>query len=172
MKRKILLLAFFLLLVFSSIVTYRIKNINPFALYNIELPQEEKFDIEIFKIEKYKVWEMKNVYTNNGDYWFEERLGGKKIINHFYMVNKEVEDVDDFAAKFMLLMKPEYFSSNEIVIKYFFYCKSKKLPKYWKPVWDRHCIDELTQHKDDLLFVITTDAHKNILNVVVPFLEK
>ncbi len=172
MKRKILLLAFFSLLVFSSIVAYRIKNINPFALYNIELPQTEKFDIEILKIEKYKIWEMKNVYANNGDYWFEERQGEKKIINRFYMVNKEVKDVDDFAAKFLPLVRPEYFSSDEIVVKYFFYRKSKKLPKYWTPVWGRHGIDELTQHEDDLLFVITTDTQKNILNIDVSFLEK
>ena len=134
------------------------------ALSECTLPQEKKFEIEKMKIDGCKVWEMKNVCENNGDYWFEEMQDGKRIVNRFYMVNKEVKDVDGFAAKFMSLMK-EKFSSDEIVIKYFFYRESKKLPKYWMPVWERRCIDALFMHEDDLLFTITTDANKNILNV-------
>ena len=171
MKRKILLITGFLLLIFSARIIYIINTINVFTVDTINLPQTEKFNTVIYKIDKIKVWEMKNVYENNGDYWFAEMQDGKRIVNRFYMVNKEVKDVDDFAAKFISLMKPE-FSSDEIVIKYFIYCESKKLPKYWMPVWSRHCIDALFMHEDDLLFTITTDADKNILNVDIPFLKK
>lgn len=140
-------------------------------LSECSLPQEKKFEIEKMKIGGCKFWDMKNVYENNGDYWFEEMQDGKKIVNRFYMVNKEVKDFDNFAVTFMSLMKGE-FSSDEIVVKYFFYRESKKLPKYWMPVWERRCIDALFMHEDDLLFTITTDADKNILNVEVNDFEK
>lgn len=55
--------------------------------------------------------------------------------------------------------------NNETLIKFYFYLESKKLPKYWKSVWDKRCIDELSNHKEDLLFVITTDNNLNIINV-------
>lgn len=171
MKRKfipILLIPLGAVLIFAGcMLVQRIYDMLIFAaLSECTLPQEKKFEIEKMKIDGCKVWEMKNVYENNGDYWFEEMQDGKRIVNRFYMVNKEVKDVDDFAAKFISLMKEE-FSSDEIVIKYFIYRESKKLPKYWMPVWSRHCIDALFMHEDDLLFTITTDADKNILNVDV-----
>ncbi len=193
MRRKRLYISILSIVLLAVLfVVYKVKTFNVFSIDVIELPQEEKFDIEILKIEKYKVWEMKNVYANNGDYWFENWQDGKRIVRRFYMVNKEVEDVDDFVAKFMPLIKfeyyssdeigrrrlfrkpfkPEYFSSDEIVVKYFFYRKSKMLPKYWTPVWSRFCLDYLGAHEDDLLFVVTTDTQKNILDVDVPFLEK
>ena len=162
MKRKfipILLIPLGAVLIFAGyMLVQRIYDMLIFAaLSECTLPQEKKFEIEKMKIDGCKVWEMKNVYENNGDYWFEEMQDGKKIVNRFYMVNKEVKDVDDFAAKFISLIKGE-FSSDEIVVKYFFYRESKKLPKYWMPVWKRRCIDALFMHEDDLLFTITTDA--------------
>lgn len=169
MKRKfipILLIPLGAVLIFAGcMLVQRIYDMLIFAaLSECTLPQEKKFEIEKMKIDGCKVWEMKNVYENNGDYWFAEMQDGKKIVNRFYMVNKEVKDVDDFAAKFISLMKEE-FSSDEIVIKYFIYRESKKLPKYWMPVWKRPYPDALFMHEDDLLFTITTDANKNILNV-------
>lgn len=183
MKRKTLFLAIFISLASCAIlfVVYQMNNINAFALAAIPIPQTEKFDAVVYKIGKYKVWEMQNVYEHNGDYLFAERENGKDIVNRFFMVNKDVKDVDDFAAKFMSLadsghLSPnpfplrarkysladyEQFSSREIVLKYFFYRESKMLPKYWTPVWNRHCIDELNQHKDDLLFAISIDE-KNV----------
>lgn len=177
MKKKFLLPLLLILLgavlVFAGYML--VQKINDMlilgALSECNLPQEKKFEIEKMKIGGCKFWEMKNVYENNGDYWFEEMQDGKKIVNRFYMVNKEVKDFDDFAEKFVSLMKGE-FSSDEIVVKYFFYRESKKLPKYWMPVWKRRCIDALFLHEDDLLFTITTDEKNAVLNIEVNDFEK
>ena len=55
MKKKILLYMLLLLTFLSLLIMYKIKNVNAFALYAIPLPQEEKFDIKIIKIEKSRV---------------------------------------------------------------------------------------------------------------------
>lgn len=165
MKKKILLYMLLLLTFLSLLIMYKIKNVNAFALYAIPLPQEEKFDIKIIKIEKYKVWEMKNVYLYHGDYSFKNEIDGKKSIRRFYMVNKNVDDIDGFSHKFMAQIDSDFLEAKEEVVNYYFYRKSKRLPKYWTPVWDRHCIDELTDHEEDLLFIVTTDINKNILNI-------
>ena len=165
MKKRYMFFLIFVFFLLIFLFVYKINNFNVLALDTIPLPQEEKFDIKIIKIEKYKVWEMKNVYLYNGDYSFQDKIDGKKTIRRFYMVNKNVNDVDGFAHKFMQLINPETSIDNQIIINYYFYRKSKKLPKYWKPVWNKRCIDELTDHEEDLLFIVTTDINKNILNI-------
>lgn len=165
MKKRYMLFLIFVLVFLTFLFVYKINNFNVLALDTIPLPQEEKFDIKILKIEKYKVWEMKNVYLYHGDYSFKNEIDGKKSIRRFYMVNKNVDDIDGFSHKFMAQIDSDSLEAKEEVVNYYFYRKSKRLPKYWTPVWDRHCIDELTDHEEDLLFIVTTDINKNILNI-------
>lgn len=162
MKKRYMLFLIFVLVFLTFLFVYKINNFNVLALDTIPLPQAEKFDIKILKIEKYKVWEMKNVYLYNGDYWFEN---SRENNNRFYMTNKIIEDINDFSIKFIAQIDSNFGAAKEGVINYYFYRKSKRLPKYWTPVWDRHCIDELTDHEEDLLFIVTTDINKNILNI-------
>ncbi len=160
MKNKIKLYSI-ILFVISSIVLligYCFHDFNALAIDTIKLPQTEKFDMTTYKIGKHKVWEMKNVSKYNGDYCFRKSFDdGKKIINQFYMINKKVQDIETFEKEFIrhLEIKPDI--GDTFVVKYYFYLESKDLPKYWKPVWNKRCIDELTQHEDDLLFTITID---------------
>lgn len=173
MKKKVFSLLFFSISLFLiALICYKLNNINVFTVDTIDLPQTEKFNVEVYKIDKIKVWEMKNVYLYNGDYFLKMNKGDKKLLNRFYMVNKQVQNVDSFFNKFIKITDLEECGDDEYFIAYYFYLESKKLPKYWMPVWERFCQDELTQHEDDLLFIITTDAHKNILNIDIPFLKK
>lgn len=153
--KKLIFIFFF---VFIFLVIFKINSINALMVDTISLPQIEKYDAHIYKIGKYRVWEMKNVSKYNGDLCFKKSTDdGKAIINQFYMVNKKVQDIDLFKKDFVKQVGIKSNTNNTILVKYYFYLESKDLPKYWKPVWDKRCIDELTQHKDDLLFTITVD---------------
>ena len=167
MKKRIILYSSILavLLFIILIIGNFFYNFNAFAADSIKIPQTEKYDIEIYKIEKYKVWEIKNVYLYNGDYVFDKRENGKIIDNRFFMVNKKIQNINNFFNQFMKLFNKIQTENNETLIKFYFYLESKKLSKYWKPVWDKRCIDELSNHKEDLLFVITTDNNLNIENI-------
>lgn len=167
MKKRIILYSsiFAILLFIILIIGNYFYNFNAFAADSIKIPQIEKYDIEIYKIEKYKVWEMKNVYLYNGDYVFDKKKNGKIIENRFFMVNKKVQNINSFFNQFIKITNIIQTKNDETLIKFYFYLESKKLPRYWKPVWDIRYIDELSEHKEDLLFVITTDNNLNIENI-------
>lgn len=167
MKKRVILYSTFIsiLLFIILLIGYYFYNFNAFAADAIKIPQSEKFDIIIYKIENYKVWEMKNVYLYNGDYVFDKKKDGKIIENRFFMINKKVQNINSFFYQFMDIANIERIENGEVLIKYYFYLESEKLPKYWKPVWDKRCIDELSRHKEDVLFVITVDSNNNILSI-------
>lgn len=60
MKNKIIVYSILLtiLLFIILIIGNFFYNFNALAVDTIDLPQIEKFDTVIYKIEKYKVWEM------------------------------------------------------------------------------------------------------------------
>ena len=55
MKKRYMLFLIFVLVFLTFLFVYKINNFNVLALDTIPLPQEEKFDIKILKIEKYNV---------------------------------------------------------------------------------------------------------------------
>ena len=167
MKKRIILYSSILavLLFIILIVGNFFYNFNALAVDTIELPQIEKFDTVIYKIEKYKVWEMKNVYLYNSSYIFDMNNDGKMIENRFFMVHKKVQNICSFSNQFINTIKIAKTENEETLIKYNIYLESKKMPKYWKPVLNKRCMDELSDHKEDLLFVITTDNNLNIENI-------
>lgn len=118
MKKKIIVYSILLtiLLFIILIIGNFFYNFNAFAADSIKIPQTEKYDIEIYKIEKYKVWEMKNVYLYNGDYVFDKRENGKIIDNRFFMGNKKIQNINNFFNQFMKLFNKIQTENNETLL--------------------------------------------------------
>lgn len=93
------------------------------------------------------------------------KKNGKIIENRFFMVNKKVQNINIFFNQFMNITNITQTENDETLIKFYFYLESKKLPSYWKPVWNMRYIDESSRHNEDLLFVITVDNNLNIIHI-------
>lgn len=168
MKNKVFSLLVSILIFLIVFICYKFNNINVFTVDTIKLPQTEKYNIKVHKIDKLKVWEMENVYLYDGDQLISKKKDGKRIENKFFMVNKPVQNINVFFKEFLEKIDLGEDKNDECMIAYYFFRESKKLPKYWKPIWDKRCIDELSQHYDDLLFIITIDNSCNILSMEIP----
>ena len=106
-----------------------------------------------------------NTLKTEGIYGYNDGGNSTSYKNRFFMVNKKVQNINSFFNQFIKITNITQTKNDETLIKFYFYLESKKLPRYWKPVWDIRYIDELSEHKEDLLFVITTDNNLNIENI-------
>lgn len=123
------------------------------AILAFKTPQKEKFAIDYIKVGRTAVWLMQNQQND-----YDNRSHERKI--YFFMSNKIIND----KAKLFdaLLGKCDF--PKDVDFYLYVYKKSRRLPKYWSPEYNKFLFDIIDMHYDDLYLILK--CKNNMFEVV------
>lgn len=123
------------------------------AIYTFRTPQKEKFDIDYIKVGRAAVWLMQNQQNDYDAIPHEHKI-------YFFMSNKIIND----EAKLFdaLLGKCDF--PKDVDFYLYVYKKSRRLPKYWSPEYNKFLFDIIDMHYDDLYLILK--CKNNMFEVV------
>lgn len=113
------------------------------AICTFKTPQEEKFAIDYIKVGRAAVWLMQNQQND-----YDSRSHEYKI--YFFMSNKIIDD----EAKLFKVLSKKYDFPKDVDFYLYVYKKSRRLPKYWSPEYNKFIFDIIWMHEDDLYIVL------------------